>query len=164
MNFVFIDDLMDNANLPELDDVCTEMRECGYGSGYICDVIAEIADRNTSIYYSDIFKFAQEHTEYVERAIDESWGGDLIKAIQFGEYIMHEETLYGNLADILRYIAYDHLIDSGYIEIPEALADAIDEWCEEEDHNNRMNHIPDMIDQWILDNEACMIHEQEEAE
>ena len=43
---------------------------CDYsGSSYLCDAISEIADNNTSIYYSEISEYISKNVEKVNDAI-----------------------------------------------------------------------------------------------
>lgn len=125
-------------------------------SGYIYDIVSEIADGATSIYYSDIIKFISENVEAVNDAIrDFGWdgcGSDLYKAGQMAEFTQIERDIMDHLSDALRVCARDFLrYDLGLETIPAELADMVGEWCENATGNDGMNDIPDMIREWIDD-------------
>lgn len=150
-NMVKVDSLVSNINLGDYADRLNDYRG---SDSYICDIIAEIADSATSIYYSDIIKFISENVEAVNDAINEfGWdgcGGDLYKAGQMAEYQMIERDIYDHLPDALRVLACDYLrYDLDIEEIPEELAEAIQGWVEEIDHNDTCNKIGELIDEWL---------------
>jgi hypothetical protein len=78
-----------------------------YDSGYVCDVISEIADRFIPIYNYDVWEHAKDIQEYIEEAIDEglvSTDGrdiDLIKIFQGGYYVYYQRSLYDNLDNMV---------------------------------------------------------------
>lgn len=82
-------------------------------SEYICDIITNFADNNTSIYYSEIKDYICNNIDDVTDAIDEfGWegcGSDLYKAGQTAEFLAIERTIYNELTDIIKYIALDFL-------------------------------------------------------
>lgn len=84
-------------------------------SQYICDAISEFADSNTSIYYSSILEFIKHNPDAVNDAINEfGWDGcgrDIYKAGQLAEFSSIQHEIYGDLEDIIKYIALD-FIDS----------------------------------------------------
>lgn len=127
-----------------LSDVIGSEEFCNYsGDTYVSDAITEIADSNTSIYYSDIIKFISEHVDDVNDTIQEfGWDGcgcDLYKAGQLAEMNMIENELNENLDAALALYAYDYLRHNG-----------IDEVSEEFD-NELMEFICDGIDTfWVL--------------
>lgn len=86
---------------------------CDYDdSAYVSDAFAEIADSNTSIYYSDIIKYISEHVEAVNDAIEEmGWegcGSDLYKAGQMAEYIGINSWLWSHDLDIYKVYALNY--------------------------------------------------------
>lgn len=150
-NMVKVDSLVSNINLGDYADRLNDYRG---SDSYICDIIAEIADSATSIYYSDIIKFISENVEAVNDAIKEfGWDGcgcDLYKAGQMAEYQMIEQDIYDRLPDALRVLACDYLRhDLDIEEIPEELAEAIQGWVEEIDNNDTCNKIGELVDEWF---------------
>lgn len=138
-------------------------------STYIDDAIHEIADAETPIYYSDMLQFLTDGgVEYIEQAIAEGlytidaktfdfWG-----LVQAGAYVYNLGILYNDLpaglyAAALDFIQYDERRD----EIPEELADLLDEWTDEADTLERMDEIPDRIREYFEDEEE---NEDEEDE
>lgn len=124
---------------------------CDYdGNVYICDAITEIAYNNTSIYYSDIYKFIGEHPEAVEDAINEfGWdgcGGELYKAGQMGEFLQIERDIYNDLDNAILLWAYDYILNVLEInELSEKDADALAGCLESIDNNNRFDDIVEII-------------------
>ena len=152
---VAVDELESGLNLGDYGEYLNDYRD---SSSYICDAITEIADNNTSIYHSDIMAFLSRNPEAVEDAIDElGWdgcGGTLEKASQMGEFLTIERDLYDHMADAVmlaavHFIRYDLKIE----EIPEELADMIQEWADEADSNDRMDDIPDKIREYLFPEE-----------
>ena len=131
-------------------------------STYIDDAIHEIADTTTPIYYTDSLQFLIDGGDgYINRAIGEGiytidaktfnfW--DLVNA---GAYlynldVLHDDLPAGLYAAALDYIQYDEKRD----EIPEELADLLDEWTDEADTLERMDEIPDRIREYFEDEEG----------
>lgn len=123
-----------------------------YNSGYISDIIAEIADYNVDIYNDDLMEWAKGNTSYIEDALrefgtpeDSNGHPDFMRIIMQGQYYMHEQDLYNNLEDILKYWAYDY-IENKYdlTELTEEQNDEI-EFC---NYNNvdRLEEIEGMIE------------------
>jgi hypothetical protein len=73
------------------------------GSSYINDNIIEIADSNTSIYYSDIMEFIKNNDDWCNRALDEfgadGCDNDIYKIGQTGEFMSIQEDLYSHIDD-----------------------------------------------------------------
>ena len=141
-------------------------------STYIDDAIHEIADAETPIYYSGMLQFLTDGgVEYIEQAIAEGlynidaktfdfWG-----LVQAGAYIYNLRILYNDLpaglyTAALDFIQYDEKRD----EIPEELADLLDEWTDEADTLERMDEIPDRIREYFEDEEEDEDEEDEEDE
>lgn len=127
--------------------------------GYVCDTISEIADSNTSIYYSDIMDFIRENPDSLadvvaEGLYDPSNDYDLYKHGQAAEYMTIEHDLYSNLADCLTLHAYQYCRKVLELEtIPEELDSLICDMAGAEDNNARLDEIPAAIDRWIEENE-----------
>lgn len=87
----------------------------GFSEGkYISDVICEIADNNTSIYYSDIMKFISENPEALADVIDEglynpSNNYDLYEHGQAAEYMTIERDINNHISDSLMLFALEYI-------------------------------------------------------
>lgn len=106
-----IEDLKNDLFLGELGEQITQ-----YDNGYISDIITEIADSNVDIYNNDLMEWAKGNTSYIEDAMrefgtpeDSNGHPDFMRIIMQGQYYMHEQDLYNNLEDILKYWAYDYI-------------------------------------------------------
>lgn len=89
-----------------------------YDSGYICDIITEIADNNVDIYYYDLFEWAKNNFSYINEANEElGTPADITKQIQQGQYYANERNLYENLDEILQFFMYDYI--EKYLNIKE---------------------------------------------
>ena len=123
-----------------------------YGStSYICDTFAEIADNNTSIYYSDIIRYISEHVEEVNDAIEEfGWdgvGGDLYKAGQAAEYTSIQNELYSASAEIIAAYAADYIRHTyGAEEITVEMWNEIAAELGTVDTSDRWDTIRDIVD------------------
>ena len=100
-----IEELKNDLNLGDYGEDITN-----YSSGYVSDIITEIADNNVDIYNNDLMEWAKGNTYYIDRAVDELGRPDTIEdEIRQGQYIAYQEDLYNNLEDILKYWAYDYI-------------------------------------------------------
>ena len=122
---------------------------CDYsGSTYICDAISEIADNNTSIYYSDIIKFISAHVEEVNDAIAEfGWDGcgkDLYKAGQMAEFCEIEREMYDNMESIVKLYAANYIRENYGEEISAETWEAIVDELGGIDNNDRLDAIEDI--------------------
>ena len=131
-----------------------------YDSGYICDVITEIADSNVDIYTSDLMKSA--HDLYMSGSYEDSqreFGGeatDLVKALQQAQYYYNSQLLYedidGMIADYIDYQTEQNslgIIDSENLE---ELQDYVRMNCDNFDNNdmleNVIENVIELIDQY----------------
>lgn len=91
------------------------------------DVLAQMADMNTSIYYSDIQNFIAEHLDEVEAAINEfGWTGNIYQAGQNAEYEHNYNMLNENLSNLLTLWAIDYLqSEYNMINVPSAMWEMI---------------------------------------
>ena len=147
--------LLDGVGLGDYGEFMNDYRT---SDNYFCDVVSEIADANTSIYYSDIIAFISENVEAVNDAIKEfGWdgcGSDLYKAGQMAEYLQIENDLLSRLEDCCLLLACDYLrYDLDTDEIPEELAECVKEWAAEADHNDRISDFLGRIDSWFEERE-----------
>ena len=124
------------------------------GNTYICDAITEIADGNTSIYYSDIMAFIGNNPEAVDDAINEfGWDGcgrTLEKAGQMAEFLQIENEIYSDLETAIKVYALDYISDN-YKDF--AITD--DMWMdlqselENLDNNDKMEDITETVDNFM---------------
>lgn len=122
-----------------------------YDSGYICDIISEIADSNTSIYYSDIIEFISNNVEEVDDAIKEfGWdgcGSDLCKAGQAAEFYQNERDMYNELEEGLFNLALSHIQYTMKVEeISDEQLDKIEELCSDTDNNDRLENFLEEVE------------------
>ncbi len=149
----------ENKNMLSVDELkgaitlnCDYSRNlCDYsGYHYLCDVISEIADSNTSIYYSDIIKFISENVEKVNDAIEEmGWdgcGSDLYKAGQMAEYLDIERQIYDELDEAMLNFCYNYILyDLEIKEITPEQEDEIESLCYRVDNNATLDTFEDFL-------------------
>lgn len=132
-----------------------------YDKGYICDIISEIADSNTS--YSDIIEFISNNVEEVNETIEEfGWdgcGGDLYKAGQAAEYRKNEHDMYNELEEGLFNVALSHIQYTMEVEeISDEQLDEIETLCSDTDNNDRLEDFLERVE------EIISVEEEEEEE
>lgn len=125
-----------------------------YDNGYICDIISEIADSNTSIYHSDIIEFISNNVEEVNGAIKElGWdgcGGDLYKAGQAAEFEKNENEMYNELEEGLFNVALSHIQYTMEIEeISDEQLDEIEGLCSDTDNNDRLDDFLEKVEEIV---------------
>lgn len=136
-----------------------------YDNGYICDIISEIADSNTSIYHSDIIEFISDNIEKVNDAIKEfGWdgcGGDLYGAGQVAECRKNENEMYEELEQGLFNVALSHIQYTMEVEkISDEQLDEIETLCSDTDNNDRLEDFLEKVEE-IVNGEK---EEEEEEE
>lgn len=145
-------DLLDDLDTGNHGDRLNDYRD---SSAYICDAVAEIADADTSIYYSDIMDFVREHPDALADVIaeglyDPAYKYDFYEHAQAAEYMTIERDIYDHLADSLLVAAVNFIRhDLNRDEIPAELVDLLREWCDDADSGDRMNEIPDQIREYF---------------
>ena len=128
---------------------------------YVCDVVSEIADSETGIYYSDLINWlkedndAVENIEYALREFGTPKGTDgipdFMKILQQGQYYGNEQKLYENLNKIGKIWLLSYLQDKENMsEITEEQADFIDEL--EIDNNDRFSEVLEKWNEYNEDN------------
>lgn len=149
-------DLLDDLVTGDYGDRLNDYRN---DDGYICDVIAEIADSATSIYYNDILEFVKQNPAALNDVITEGLyypdkNYDFWDHARAAEYITIERDIYDNLADSLMVAAVNFIhYDLGYDTIGEGLAALLREWCDEADNCDRANEIPNKIREYLEEDE-----------
>lgn len=82
----------------------------GNAGGDIDDAFRDYADDAVDIYYSDLFEWAKNNFEYVDRARDElGASGDIIGDLQAGQFLQKFNTLNNDRQDIIKYLTFDLL-------------------------------------------------------
>ena len=124
------------------------------GSSCICDVIQEIADRNTSIYYSDIKEFISSHIDAFEDALDEfGWegcGSDFYKAGQMAEFLYIENEIYSVLEDAIKAYAANYIRTTyNTEEIKPETWEMISAELSDIDNNNMLCDIDEICVRWM---------------
>lgn len=105
--------------LEELSDI-SNIFIGSYDTGYIDDAIAECADNQVDIYYSDLWDWANGNEGYIDDAIDEfGWNKEkgIIGAIQMGQYKMYYDELMNDYDLIKTYLLLNYLDDLGVEEL-----------------------------------------------
>lgn len=149
MKKIKIEDLKKDLYIGDLGD-----RLVDYDSGYVCDVISEIADNNVDIYNYDLLEWAKNNYSYIEEAIDqfgfpqENGRADFFRAIMQGQYLAYEQELYENLKDILKFFVFDYIEKQlEIIEITEEQLEEIEIEIDFEDNNEQLENIIDKINE-----------------
>lgn len=125
-----------------------------YDNGYICDIIVEIADSNTSIYHSDIIEFISNNVEEVNDVIEElGWdgcGGDLYRAGQAAEFGKNENEMYNELEEGLFNVALSHIQYTMEVEeISDEQLNEIDNLCYDTDNNDRLEDFLEKVEEIV---------------
>lgn len=145
----------------EIDAIASFMTD--YNSGYVCDVIGEIADSFIPIYNHDVWENVSKIQEYVEEAIGEGLAPtdgrdiDLIRIFQAGYYVYYQRSLYDNLDTMV----YNMVVDKVNVFLNEDGAEyvgnfdlndvvnEIESLSDNYDNNNSMSDITESIDRII---------------
>ena len=150
---MLVQEIMENLELGNYGNEITNYGE----NSYICDAVSEIADSNTSIYYSDIMSFISNDPESVNEAIQEfGWegcGSDLYKAGQMAEYLTIEREIYNNLDDVIMYYALDYYQDHYSKDITDERLEDLKGELSSIDNNDKLYRIIDAVDGLFSDQE-----------
>lgn len=132
-------------------------------SGYVCDIINELADSFIPVYNFDVWKDVVGIQEYIEDAVEsglvDTNNFDLIKTFQAGYYNYYQQSLYNNL-DILAYNAVAEKVNEVIVNMDdseidkldiESITSAIEEETKNFDNNNTQDNFDDIADQIIAD-------------
>lgn len=108
-----------------LSDLCESFSD--YDSGYISDVVAEIADSAISIYARDQIRFAADNLDWADEVIRGGFAPnpsdcrshrDFCAAVGVTAwYMANESELYENLDDCLKLAVCAELAKMGYLEL-----------------------------------------------
>lgn len=117
-----------------------------YDSGYICDIITQIADSNVDIYTTHLLNWLVENYSIVEEANQELGvpeDGSIITQVQQGQYYAYEQDIYENLEDILKWFAYKYIQD--VLEINEITEEQNEELLESFDFSDNNEELENLI-------------------
>lgn len=120
-----------------------------YSSGYICDILTEIADNNVNLYNYDLLQWVANdlhNIAYCDEAKNELGADDLIKMIQGGQYLKYSSDLYKNLEDIMKYYVFDYI--ENVLELEEITEEQLNDLEFEidfTDNNEKLENIDDKI-------------------
>ena len=121
-----------------------------YSSGYICDILTEIADNNVDLYNYDLLQWVANdlyNIAYCDEAKDELGADDLITMIQGGQYLKYSSNLYENLEDIVKYYVFDYIENVLKLEeITEEQLNELEFEIDFTDNNEKLENINDKID------------------
>lgn len=120
-----------------------------YSSGYVGDILTEIADNNVDIYYYDLFEWAKNNFSIIEEANEEMGiNPDITKQIQQGQFYSYQRELYENLEDIMKYYVFNYIQEA--LEIEEITEEQLNELEFEinfTDNNEELENINDKINE-----------------
>lgn len=147
----------------KMNDISCECAFTYYDcNSYVCDAIAEYADSNVDIYYSDLWKWAADNYEYIELAIDEFGAPekfDMIAAIRQGQYYQYERMLYDDLENIIKLSAVYYMTKILELEeLEESTLESIMFEIDGLDNNDTFEDIRDAV------KEVLNLEEDEEDE
>lgn len=145
-------DLLSDLDAGDYGDRLNDYRD---SADYIDDVIHEIADNATSIYYCDILDFVRRNPGSLNDVIaeglyDPTYNYDFYKHAQCAEYMMIERDIYDHITDALMIVAINYLHYNLHREyIPHELADELRTMCELTDGSDRMSELTTKIYDWL---------------
>lgn len=140
-----------------LDNEADMLDSLSEHSGYVCDVISEVADSYIPIYNHSVWENASALQDYIEDAISEGIAGveggdiDLVKIFQAGYYVYYQQSLYDNLDTIAFNMVVDkvneYLAEQDTVENLDldGIENTIESETENFDNNNQMDSIDDIF-------------------
>lgn len=148
-----------------LDDEqdCLEELFGNHDSGYVCDVISEVADSYIPTHNNDVWKNASDIQEHIEEAIASGLAGveggniDLIRIFQAGYYQYYTQSLYNNLDELafnavaekvneyLNTLTEEEVAKIDIFEVESAIEEDVDNF----DNNNQLDAIDDIAKEII---------------
>lgn len=128
-----------------------------YDTGYICDVITEIADNNVDIYNCDLCEWAKWHYGYIEEAlyefgtpIDNRGKPDFFQMIKQGQFLYNENNLNENIEDILKWYMYNYIGNNTNIkELTDEQVENLEECFDFSDTNQNLENLIECIKEII---------------
>ena len=133
------------------EDITDLLIEFGnYSSGYIGDIITEVADNNIDIYNYNLWEWAKNNEYYIEQAVSnfgiDYKNFDLIQLFRMAQYEFYNEAIYSNLSDFIYYAILNN-IDAE--EISDEILDEIEKIANEEDNNEQLETYIEKINDLI---------------
>jgi hypothetical protein len=129
-----------------------------YDSGYICDIISEIADSNVDIYNYDLMQSVKDlYNSGAYEGMMQEFGSsnDLIKDLQQAQYYYNSTLLYDNydelLVDFVNYQTKEKSLGLIENEQLEDLQDYVRMNIDDFDNNDMLENIIDEIQSLIND-------------
>jgi len=124
-------------------------------SGYICDIISNVADNNVDIYTAGLLEWIGQNNNfyYIEDAINEFGAPekfDILQAIRMGQYLCYERAIYNNLYWCIKLAILENIQAE---EISEDILERIEEIANEEDNNAQLEDYIEEIDNAIEEEE-----------
>lgn len=147
-------DMAIEAYISNLCDGCGDLltRWYDYNSGYICDIISEIADSAISIYTQDQIDYANENTNAVDEAIAEglvSFDAEVRSGYDFRDmvasagvaawYLDNTNQLWNDVQDGIRYVILVEMERLGFTDLNDAQVEYLDN--EHFDEDGRLENI-----------------------
>lgn len=112
--------------------------------------ILEYSDGKVDIYTDDLFDWAKNHIEEVDRALEEYDAKDICKAISFAQSLVVRDNLFDNIENILRYVALSKALSivekNNLAGITEEQYEAIEEYVQTLDCGSRICEIFDFVE------------------
>ena len=127
-----------------------------YNSGYVCDIITEIADNHVDIYNYDLLEWAKNNYSYIEEAMDEFGTAtdsngkiDFIRCIMQGQFLAYERDIYENLEDSLKFFMYDYIEkELKILELTEEQNENLLDW-DFSDNSERLENLIEHINEIV---------------
>lgn len=134
-----------------LDDICKNIADyTNCDTNYIDDIINEIADNNTDIYYDALIKWLQDDcyaSDYIEQAVQEfgidTQNFNFMRLIQQGQYQKNYEILYKSKYDMCLLWCLQYCLDNN-IELTDDQIEKLDD-CDFTD-SSKYEKFNDLID------------------
>lgn len=154
-------DVCENVGGQDID-LCEYMED--YNSGYICDIISQVADQNVTIYTDEALAMLKDlyYSDYVDinEAMEMADKSDIVNVISLAEYMYNEAVLNENKEAILYNIGINRVeyIEECTQEIYDECFDTI--YADTNDSGDLLETFLDRIEEAVKE----LIEEQKEAE
>lgn len=140
-----------------LDSEVLDLFESGVDySGYICDMIREVANSYVDRYKDDLLKWAKYHYDYIEEGMDtfgtpqdSNGNADFLQIIRQGEYLYYDRLFYDNLDEFIKYYSLKYLIDNKINIDDEKLEELLKVASTDIDNNNYLEDIDNYVKEFL---------------
>lgn len=144
-----------------LDSEVLDLFESGVDcTGYICDMIRDVADSYVDRYKNDLLEWAKHHYDYIEEGMDtfgtpqdSNGNADFLQIIRQGEYLYYDRLFYDNLDEFIKYYALKYLIDNKINIDDEKLEELLEVDSTDIDNNNYLEDIDNYVKEFLRDRE-----------